>query len=128
MRKQPRESPLIEALLEAPVDTADPELRLMKERFRPQLRDALTHALAQLDARQRLLLTCELEGRSQEDVATSYRVHVRTVQRWMRDARATLLAELRAALELTVPPGEIDSVLRLARSQIASAIAGLLRR
>lgn len=124
LRQQPREVPLEDALLEAPSDQTDAELQLIKERFRPQLRAAMAEAIGRLDARQRLLLRCELEGRSLNDVARLYQVNLRSVQRWLCDARDALLAELRAAIEQRVPD-EADSLLRLMRSQIASSIAAL---
>lgn len=126
LRKQPRELKLEDIIFDAPTEAADPELVLLKERMRPQLRLALTEALKKLDERQRFLLTCELEGRSLEELASIYRVHVRSVRRWMHDARETLLSELRGLFE-KVAPGDVDSILRLMRSQIASSIASLLK-
>jgi RNA polymerase sigma-70 factor (ECF subfamily) len=120
-----REVPIEEALLEAPLEDSDPELLLLKERCRPQLRAALGQALAALDARQKLLLRCELEGRSLGEVAALYGVHLRSAQRWLRDARDELLEALRRAFG-DGDTAQADSMIRLMRSQIASSIVSLV--
>jgi RNA polymerase sigma-70 factor, ECF subfamily len=125
VRQPRREIPIADALLDVPFAGADPELSLIKERSRPRLRAALAEAVAALDDRQRLLFRCELEGRSLDEVARLYDVHVRTVQRWLADARDLLLTELRRALDLG-DPGEVESLMRLMRSQLTSSIASLV--
>jgi DNA-directed RNA polymerase specialized sigma24 family protein len=107
--------------------TAD--VTLAKAQLRAEIRQALGHAFAALTDRQKLLVQSELRGSALPALAASYRVHVRSIQRWVRDAHAQFLDQFRQSLagQLRVAPGELSSVLGFARSQLLSALGDLGR-
>ena len=100
----------------------DPELEVLRARYLPQVRATLATALAGLAERDRLLLRRHyLDGLTIDELAPLYRVNRATVARWIASAREQLLADMRQRLvgDHGIPPSEIDSVLRLVRSQLS---------
>jgi RNA polymerase sigma-70 factor (ECF subfamily) len=99
----------------------DPELEYMKRTYASEFKAAFTAALAQLGAREQTLLRYHhVDGLNIDEIGAIYRVHRVTAFRWIEKAKEQLatatLDALRARLKL--PAAELDSVLRMIRSQI----------
>lgn len=106
-------------MLPAAGDT--PELRLLKERCREELRSAFAEALATLEPRERTLLRQHyLDGLTLDALGRLHNVHRASCARWLEAARTKVLRgvrkHLQAALELG--PADLDSALDLVRSQL----------
>ncbi len=100
---------------------AEPELELLKERFRGKFSAAFRSALGKLSARQRNLLRQHyLDGLTLEELGTLYRVHRATVARNLADARAELLEKTRdeVAQRIGVSRLEVDSIVKLVQSRL----------
>jgi RNA polymerase sigma-70 factor (ECF subfamily) len=99
----------------------DPEIEYMKRTYADQFRTAFAEALANLGAREQTLLRYHhVDGLNIDEIGAIYRVHRVTAFRWLEKAKDQLvkatLDTLRARLKLT--PTELDSVLRMIRSQV----------
>lgn len=104
----------------------DPELAAMLATYRAGFREAFGRALARLPPRDRNVLRYHLlEELAIDDIGAIYRVHRATAARWLVRIREQLhddtRSELRASLALA--EHELDSVLRLLRSQLDASIA-----
>jgi RNA polymerase sigma-70 factor, ECF subfamily len=112
-------------------DRADsPELRLLKERCRAELRGAFATALAAIAPRARTLLRQHyLDGLTVDVLGRLYRVHRATAARWIDAARADVLREVRRHLRVTLElgPDALESAVALVRSQLDLSLARLLR-
>lgn len=103
------------------IATDDPELEYMKRTYAHEFRAAFGEALAQLGAREQTLLRYHhVDGLNIDEIGAIYRIHRVTAFRWLEKAKEVLVRStlelLRARLRL--PAGELDSVLRMIRSQI----------
>jgi RNA polymerase sigma-70 factor (ECF subfamily) len=99
----------------------DPELMILKERFREGFGHALQQALDELDDRARLLFRLNLvNGLSIERIAVSYGVSQSTVSRWMADCRRKVISRARQLFgeHANISDEEFDSLGRLLASQI----------
>jgi len=99
----------------------DPELAYMKRTYAGQFKEAFAEALANLGPREQTLLRYHhVDGLNIDEIGAIYRVHRVTAFRWLEKAKEQLVARtlelLRARLK--VSPRELDSVLRMIRSQI----------
>ena len=99
----------------------DPEVEFMKRTYSSQFKAAFSEALKQLGAREQTLLRYHhVDGLNIDEIGAIYRVHRVTAFRWLEKAKELLvrstLETLRGRLKL--PPDELDSVLRMIRSQI----------
>jgi RNA polymerase sigma-70 factor (ECF subfamily) len=99
----------------------DPELAYMKRTYAGAFKDAFTEALAGLGPREQTLLRYHhVDSLNIDEIGAIYRVHRVTAFRWLEKARAQLvddtLVRLRGRLQLSA--GELESVLRLIRSQV----------
>ncbi len=103
------------------IATDDPELEYMKRTYAQEFRAAFGEALAQLGAREQTLLRYHhVDGLNIDEIGAIYRIHRVTAFRWLEKAKEILV---RSTLELLrgrlrLPAGELDSVLRMIRSQI----------
>ena len=93
----------------------------MKRTYAGEFKAAFGAALGQLGAREQTLLRYHhVDGLNIDEIGAIYRVHRVTAFRWIEKAKDHLvkatLEGLRAKLKL--PPDELDSVLRMIRSQI----------
>ncbi len=99
--------------------------------FLRQLREGYMHvALATLSVRDRNLLRQYLVDRLTIDqLGRLYRVHRVTASRWVNRAREAFVAATLLALRrrLRVTRSELDSVLRLLRSQVDVSLRHLLQ-
>lgn len=104
------------------VSTADdPEVEYMKRTYANEFKASFAEALGQLGAREQTLLRYHhVDGLNIDEIGAIYRVHRVTAFRWIEKAKEQLvkatLEHLRARLKL--PSAELDSVLRMIRSQI----------
>jgi len=99
----------------------DPEVEYMKRTYSNEFKAAFTEALTQLGPREQTLLRYHhVDGLNIDEIGAIYRVHRVTAFRWIEKAKEilvkTTLDTLRTRLKL--PADELDSVLRMIRSQI----------
>ncbi len=99
----------------------DPEVEYMKRTYSNEFKQAFAAALGQLGAREQTLLRYHhVDGLNIDEIGAIYRVHRVTAFRWIEKAKDLLvkatLEGLRTRLKL--PASELDSVLRMIRSQI----------
>ncbi len=103
----------------------DPELEYLKTRYAAELGEALRTTLAALSSRTASVLRLHYqEGVTVDAIGTMYRVSGRTVQRWLAEARATILAETRRLLQerLGVTESQLDSLIGLVQSRLDISI------
>ncbi|WNG34925.1 RNA polymerase subunit sigma-70 [Archangium violaceum] len=129
-RAAPREMPIEEAPVAlAERLGADPELAFIRERHQEDFRVAFRAALGRLEARERNLLRLHhVHGLSMDAVSATYQAPRSTVARWIARARERLLALTREELtvRLGLTPNELDSLLRLVRSQLDVSLRQLM--
>jgi RNA polymerase sigma-70 factor, ECF subfamily len=99
----------------------DPEVEYMKRTYASEFKAAFSEALGKLGAREQTLLRYHhVDGLNIDEIGAIYRVHRVTAFRWLEKAKEILvrgtLETLRGRLKL--PADELDSVLRMIRSQI----------
>jgi len=99
----------------------DPEVEYMKRTYSSEFKAAFAEALGQLGAREQTLLRYHhVDGLNIDEIGAIYRVHRVTAFRWLEKAKDALVKStldlLRTRLKL--PADELDSVLRMIRSQI----------
>jgi RNA polymerase sigma-70 factor (ECF subfamily) len=131
MRAPRKGTSLEDALLEERVlPDDDPELTFLKGTYREAFKSAFAAALGQLGDRDRTLLKQQLlDGLSIDELGALYRVHRATAARWLEQARQHLIEDTLARMrkQLHVQPEELDSILRLIRSQLDMSLNGLQR-
>lgn len=99
----------------------DPELAILKQRYRNEFRTAFRGAVAALPRRERTALRLHvLDGLSIDEIAPMYSVHRATAARWLARARERLLVETRRELRraLGIDDEQVDSVIRLIQSRL----------
>jgi RNA polymerase sigma-70 factor (ECF subfamily) len=115
-------------LLPAAADS--PELRVLKDRCRADVRTAFGAALATLSARERTLLRQHyVDGLSIDRLAPLHSVHRATCARWIEAARGNILLAVRGYLKdtLGLAAVELDSMIELVRSQLDLSLTRQLR-
>jgi RNA polymerase sigma-70 factor (ECF subfamily) len=125
-RERAREADVVFGL---PSRTEDPVLDQLRRRFQIEFRAGFQAGLAALDPRQRTLLRQHfLDGLNTEQLGALYRVNRSTAFRWLREARAELLRQVRSELagRLRVGRDELDSLLRLIDSRFEVSAERLL--
>lgn len=108
----------------------DPELAYLKLRYREICRQAIHDAVAALPPRGQTLLRYQLvDGLTADQIARVYHVHRVSVHRWLADLRSSLLESVQARLkeELRASADDVDSILRLVRSQLDVSLHRLLK-
>jgi RNA polymerase sigma-70 factor (ECF subfamily) len=121
------DEPLAEALL----PDSNPEVAHLKRIYRAEFKAAFARALGGLEGRERLLLRQQfIDGLTVDELGALYRVHRATAARWLERARTRLLELTLAQFgeRLAVGPAELDSILRLIRSQLDVSMGPLARR
>jgi RNA polymerase sigma-70 factor (ECF subfamily) len=99
----------------------DAEVAHLKKHYRVEFAEAFQHALGTLKARDRnVLRQHHVDGLTMDHIARVYGVHRITVVRWIEAARDKLATETRKNLvtRLGIPRAELDSIMRLIRSQV----------
>ncbi len=104
-----------------PAAVRDPELEMLRVRYRDQVRRAFAAAFQELEERQRnILRQYHIDGLTIDQLAALYHVNRATTARWVAGARLAIVKATRAQLieHAGVPPADVDSVIRLVRSQL----------
>jgi RNA polymerase sigma-70 factor (ECF subfamily) len=99
----------------------DPELEYMKRTYASEFKAAFAEALASLGAREQTLLRYHhVDGLNIDEIGAIYRIHRVTAFRWLEKAKELLVRTTLDVLRnrLRLPASELDSVLRMIRSQI----------
>ncbi len=99
----------------------DPEVEYMKRTYASEFKAAFSEALGKLGAREQTLLRYHhVDGLNIDEIGAIYRVHRVTAFRWLEKAKEILVRSTLDTLRarLTLPADELDSVLRMIRSQI----------
>lgn len=107
----------------------DPELDMLRRRYRPQVAAALRAAFADLDAAERgLLRLYAVDGLALGELARAAGTSRATAGRRLLAVRQKLLAQTRVRLgqELGLGSADLDSLVRLVRSELYLTLSGLL--
>jgi RNA polymerase sigma-70 factor (ECF subfamily) len=99
----------------------DPEVEYMKRTYAHEFRTAFADALQKLGAREQTLLRYHhVDGLNIDEIGAIYRIHRVTAFRWLEKAKELLVRSTLDTLRnrLQLPAGELDSVLRMIRSQV----------
>jgi RNA polymerase sigma-70 factor (ECF subfamily) len=107
----------------------DPEVELLRIRYREHFEQAVCDAVAALPARQRALLRLQhVDGLNGEQIGGIYGVNRSTVSRWLASAHQDLLAGIRGLLmkRAGLTPSEFDSLARLVMSHLHVSARTLL--
>lgn len=107
----------------------DPETDYFKHLYRQQFEAAIDHASRQLEPAERNVLRAYyVESLNVDQLAVAFGVHRATAARQVSRARDRLLELTRTRLqqELAISEAELDSILRLIRSQLQLSIRRLL--
>ena len=102
--------------------------RSMRARYAPQVRSSFAQAMAALTPRQRnVLRQYHIDGSTIDQLAVLYKINRATAARWVAGARLALVTATRDRLiaELVLEPHEVDSVIRLVRSQLSLSVREL---
>ena len=111
-----------------PAAVNDPELELLRARYRGLVREAFATAFGQLTERQRnVLRQYHIDGLTIDQLAALYNVNRATTARWVAGARLAVVTATRGALVQSygVSVSEVDSIIRLVRSQLDVSIREL---
>ena len=125
------ERALTRARAEAMIVSGDPELTIIKERYRLGFEQAVRDALAILDDRARMMLRMlVVDGQSMDRIAEVYRVNQSSISRRLEKVRKEVATEVRRLLRerLSVAETEFDSIANLVRSQLELTISRVLNR
>jgi RNA polymerase sigma-70 factor (ECF subfamily) len=110
-----------QSMLDALIPPGDPALSQIKNEAAAHVRAAFLEALGELERRERTALRMHLlDGLTVDEVAPVFQIHRATAARWIAAARDRLLSIARRKLEarLALDRGEVDSLIRLARSRL----------
>lgn len=121
IRKDGREQPSDDAVLEARSSADDPELAYMKAAYRAAFRDAFQEALDSLHPKERLLLKQQIvDSLGIDELGALYQVHRATAARWVASAREKLLGRTRRTfmMRARITSDECESIMRMVRSQL----------
>lgn len=117
------------AAADEPLAKGGPELDYLRLRYKGAFEDALRAAIAQLPAKERMLLRLNVIDRmSIDQLAVIYRIGRSTAARWLTAARQALFEatrrEIRARMELS--SAELESLARDVQSQLDVSVVKLL--
>jgi RNA polymerase sigma-70 factor (ECF subfamily) len=108
---------------------ANPELLAMKGQLAKEFEAAVEEALARLTDRERLVLRLYLvSGMTLVKIARSLGVTPQAVSRQLEKVRASILSDVHRMLgeRLSLPKGEVASVLRMVASRLNMSISRIL--
>jgi RNA polymerase sigma-70 factor, ECF subfamily len=108
---------------------ADAQLAPWKHTYAAAFREAFAKAIADLSEHDRTLLRQHhLDQLTIDELATLYKTSRASAARWVAQARASLLERVRMRMiqKLAISGDELDSALRMARSQLDVSIHRLL--
>ncbi len=116
------------ALAELASPAEDAEIQYLKARYREAYRDAFSAALRARSPRERAVLRLHFaSGLSLERIGQLYQTHKSTISRWLAQARAQLVEDIRRELQgrLGLPPEELDSLTAQVRSQVSITLTSV---
>jgi len=116
-------------VLDALLPADDPELEILRERYRADVDLAMRTAVAALDERSRALLRyVVIAGWTVDQLGQLYGVHRATAARWVAEARDQLGARIRRELgaRLGMASNDVDSIIRLVQSRVDVSLERLL--
>lgn len=108
-------------LADLPAAVGDPELELLRARYRDQVKQAFAAAFAELSERERnVLRQYHIDGLTIDQLAALYQVNRATTARWVAGARLSVVTRTRRHLvdRFGIASTEVDSIIRLVRSQL----------
>jgi RNA polymerase sigma-70 factor (ECF subfamily) len=118
------------SVLEVLMANADPEWLASKRDVQAAFQTALEESLADLDARQLLLLRMHfLDGLGLDEMSRVFRVHRSSIARWLAAARASVFEGVRQRLSLKRTPttaSEFRSLVRLVQSDLHLSLERVL--
>ena len=120
---------LVSCLPDHPIADADPELALLRSRYREAFRVAFADAVGTLTSRERTMMRLTaLDGLTCAQVGQMYGKDASTVSRWLASSRLALLEKTRQLVSTTLQltPSALDSFMRLADSELDLSISRLL--
>ena len=126
LRRQRPSDPLESA--DEVLPSTDPEIELLKQRYRTDFSSAFREAVQRLAIRDRQLLRLHyLDRLTMIQIAKLYGSHRTTIARWLDEAQSALLTATRTVLteRLGLNASECDSMLRLMRSRIDLSVRSL---
>ena len=119
-----------ERLTVLPSPDDSPEAAYLRHYYREQFEAALQQAFADLEPRDRDLLRFHVvDQMPTATIAMLFDIHRGTAARWLKEAREKLLWETHARLvdHFDIPRGELESILRLVKSQLDLSVRRLLQ-
>jgi RNA polymerase sigma-70 factor (ECF subfamily) len=124
------ERPHVELEEAVPASVIDPELRAIQRRYADAFRAALRDALGSLTAEERSLLRFQyMDGLNIDRIAVIFQVSRATIGRRMIAVRGKVMDEMHRLLRarLRATPQELESLLRVVRSDLAMSLSVILR-
>jgi RNA polymerase sigma-70 factor (ECF subfamily) len=110
------------------VEPGNPEVTYLKRAYGDAFEEALRAAMAALPDRERTLLRQRyFDGLNIDALGRLYGVHRATVARWIADACDRILAHVRTSLADEMSESELNSMIRVGRSELDATLSGLLR-
>jgi RNA polymerase sigma-70 factor (ECF subfamily) len=109
----------------------DPELSFLKTHAAAELKAAFEQTLARLSVREANIVRLYfLDGVTMTELASVYRVSVRTIERWIARLRVRLLKDTRRRLaeRLRLPASELDELIEVVRSQLHVSMRRFLNK
>jgi len=103
------------------LSSANPEILLLKSKYRLPIRTILANVLSRLSSRDRVLLRLYyLESMSIDRLGKMYGVNRATAARWIAAIRDSLMSEVRAEVRKTcrLTRSECDDVMAIVRSDV----------
>jgi RNA polymerase sigma-70 factor (ECF subfamily) len=128
MQRDRREAEL-DSGLELLDPAIDPEVAMLRERYRDAVEAAFTAALAELSPRARAVLRYHLvDGWTIDQLGARYATHRSTASRWLSAARDELRTGIRSRLaaQLLISESQVDSIVALVTSRIEVSLDRLL--
>ncbi len=104
-----------------PAAVADPELEMLRGRYRDEVKRAFAAAFAELAERERnVLRQYHIDELTIDQLAALYQVNRATTARWVAGARMAVVKRTRDHLvqQFGLDVAEVDSIIRLVRSQL----------
>jgi RNA polymerase sigma-70 factor (ECF subfamily) len=129
MQRDRREESFDDDVADVLAPSLDPELAMLRERYRPEVDAAFRASLEMLSERARAVLRYSLvHGWSIDQLGERYGVHRATAARWITAARDELGALIRADLasRLAISESQVDSIVALVTSRIEVSLDRLL--
>lgn len=129
MERDRREIELDSGVLELLEPALDPEVAMLRDRYRDVVEAAFTAALAELSPRARAVLRFHLvDGWTIDQLGARYATHRSTASRWLVAARDELRTGIRSrlAVQLAITESQVDSIVALVTSRIEVSLDRLL--